>query len=329
MFVPLIGGWLADRYSAEMGLCPRAGCWRGCRRCWGPRCIWRSCRSSPPPPWCSQHDSRWRRRRRMRCWCATRPAAGAPPPSAPNSCCRGGERRWACRSSPSSSTAPAISPGSSWRLAGFAAAIVVAGLFLPREAETAGGGSGGGGRMSFAIDRIDHLVLTVRDLEASLQFSSWCWALASCRRRAGRGRPPWPSAGRRSTSMSPARSSSPRRRIRPSGPAIYLITEAPVAEVVAHLEDCGVVVEVGPVPRHGALGPMTTSISATPTGIWWKWRRTTRRGYCGSEDRLLPVQFRKARVVAIISDPGAGTLDRQSGEPRVGDARSPDARLDA
>jgi catechol 2,3-dioxygenase-like lactoylglutathione lyase family enzyme len=35
---------------------------------------------------------------------------------------------------------------------------------------------------------------------------------------------------------------------------------------LAHLEECGDAVELGPVPRHGALGPMTSVYFRDPDG---------------------------------------------------------------
>jgi catechol 2,3-dioxygenase-like lactoylglutathione lyase family enzyme len=45
-----------------------------------------------------------------------------------------------------------------------------------------------------------------------------------------------------------------------------LITEQPIEELLAHLEECGVAVELGPVPRHGALGPMISVYFRDPDG---------------------------------------------------------------
>jgi hypothetical protein len=48
-----------------------------------------------------------------------------------------------------------------------------------------------------------------------------------------------------------------------------------------------------------------------------------------SSGRLSPVQFRKAGIVAIVSDPSTGMLDGQSGKPGIGDASPPRDGLDA
>ena len=36
--------------------------------------------------------------------------------------------------------------------------------------------------------------------------------------------------------------------------------------MIAHLKDCGVGIELGPVARHGALGPMTSVYFRDPDG---------------------------------------------------------------
>ncbi len=45
-----------------------------------------------------------------------------------------------------------------------------------------------------------------------------------------------------------------------------LITENAIETVLAHLGACGVAVELGPVPRLGALGPMTSVYFRDPDG---------------------------------------------------------------
>jgi catechol 2,3-dioxygenase-like lactoylglutathione lyase family enzyme len=45
-----------------------------------------------------------------------------------------------------------------------------------------------------------------------------------------------------------------------------LITETPIAEVVRHLEACGVEIEVPPSTRAGAMGPITSVYFRDPDG---------------------------------------------------------------
>ncbi|HXQ68580.1 MAG TPA: VOC family protein [Alphaproteobacteria bacterium] len=120
--------------------------------------------------------------------------------------------------------------------------------------------------MSFTIDRIDHVVLNCRDVEAS---ASWYErALGMARERFG----PEPR-----TALKFGRQ---KLNVRPSGAAnwetgavdapgsldLCFITAASPQEVLAHLGSCGVAVSAGPVARTGALGPMTSVYCRDPDG---------------------------------------------------------------
>lgn len=121
--------------------------------------------------------------------------------------------------------------------------------------------------MSFAIDRIDHLVLTVRDLAASLRFYERVLGARIVPPVEGQG-PTAIAFGRQKINLHVAGKEFEPRATHPTVGAgdFCLITEAPITEVVAHLEACGVVMEMGPVPRHGALGPMTSVYFRDPDG---------------------------------------------------------------
>jgi catechol 2,3-dioxygenase-like lactoylglutathione lyase family enzyme len=111
--------------------------------------------------------------------------------------------------------------------------------------------------MSFIIDRVDHFVLTVRDLAASVAFYERVLGA-----RVVPGEPVRsPTAvhfGRQKINIhEKGREFEPKAMHPTMGAGDFcLITETPMPEVVRHLERCGVAVEVGPVPREGALGPM-------------------------------------------------------------------------
>ncbi len=44
------------------------------------------------------------------------------------------------------------------------------------------------------------------------------------------------------------------------------VTEAPIADVVSHLQENGIAIVEGPVPRTGATGPMTSVYLRDPDG---------------------------------------------------------------
>lgn len=121
--------------------------------------------------------------------------------------------------------------------------------------------------MSFAIDRIDHLVLTVRDLDAALRFYDRVLGARVVPPYKGKG-PTAIAFGRQKINLHVAgREFEPKATLPTVGAGDFcLITEAAIEAVLRHLEACGVRVELGPVPRIGALGPMTSVYFRDPDG---------------------------------------------------------------
>ena len=119
----------------------------------------------------------------------------------------------------------------------------------------------------FAIDRIDHFVLTVRDLQTSLRFYERVLGARVVPPVGGRG-PTAVAFGRQKINLhEKGREFEPKATHPTMGAGDFcLITEAPIDAVMRHLEACGAAVEVGPVPRHGALGPMTSVYFRDPDG---------------------------------------------------------------
>jgi catechol 2,3-dioxygenase-like lactoylglutathione lyase family enzyme len=105
------------------------------------------------------------------------------------------------------------------------------------------------------IDRIDHFVLTVRSLEATLAFYE---RVLGFTREILPGRPASLKFGRQKFNVHEShRTFEPKAAHPTPGAADFcLITLRPVDAVVAHLQECGVAIEVGPVARNGAEGPM-------------------------------------------------------------------------
>jgi len=117
------------------------------------------------------------------------------------------------------------------------------------------------------IDRIDHLVLTVRDLEAALGFYTRVIGARVVPPYKGMG-PTAVAFGRQKINLHVAgHEFEPKATLPTVGSGDFcLITEQPIAEIVGHLAACGVAVEVGPVPRLGALGPMISVYFRDPDG---------------------------------------------------------------
>ncbi len=109
--------------------------------------------------------------------------------------------------------------------------------------------------MTLAIERIDHLVLTVADLAATVTFYT---DILGMRHQVPKVGPEFVAFGphkinlhQRGQEFEP-KSQTPT----PGSGDLCFITARPMAEVVAHLAEKGVGIEVGPVKRLGALGLM-------------------------------------------------------------------------
>lgn len=115
------------------------------------------------------------------------------------------------------------------------------------------------------IDHIDHFVLTVRDIGATCDFYER--ALGMQREVFGEGRTAL-KFGRQKINLHPAGREYEPKAQAPSvgGGDFCLITNTPIPEVVAHLRDIGVEVELMPSPRTGALGPINSIYLRDPDG---------------------------------------------------------------
>lgn len=109
--------------------------------------------------------------------------------------------------------------------------------------------------MGFTIDRIDHVVLTVRDIADTCDF--YTRVLGMRVETFGSGRIAL-TFGRQKFNLHQAgHEFEPKaERPEPGTGDFCLITETPIDQVVRHIEECGVAVELGPVPRTGATGPI-------------------------------------------------------------------------
>ena len=115
------------------------------------------------------------------------------------------------------------------------------------------------------IDRMDHLVLTVRDLAATLTFYTGVLGMKEVTFGAGRKALAF---GRQKINLHEAgREFEPKAATPTPGSAdLCFLTETPLEEVQQHLEASGVEVEVPPSPRTGATGPMRSLYLRDPDG---------------------------------------------------------------
>lgn len=115
------------------------------------------------------------------------------------------------------------------------------------------------------IERLDHLVLTVRDIEATLAFYTRVLGMEPVSFGAGRRALAF---GQQKINLHPA--TDPvvphARQPMPGSADLCLITATAIPAILAHLERHGVSVEEGPVTRTGALGPITSVYFRDPDG---------------------------------------------------------------
>ena len=112
--------------------------------------------------------------------------------------------------------------------------------------------------MRFTVDRLDHIVLNVADVEIT---ATWYQRVLGMEREEfGEQRRTALKFGGQKINLRPtaadARAWISGTNTAPGAADLCFITAVGPAEVVAHLGRCGVAVMQGPVPKTGALGPM-------------------------------------------------------------------------
>jgi catechol 2,3-dioxygenase-like lactoylglutathione lyase family enzyme len=119
--------------------------------------------------------------------------------------------------------------------------------------------------MSLTIDRIDHVVLNCRDVEAT---AAWYERVLGMRRETFGDNRLALTFGNQKINVRP--SGSPNWVTgafdTPGSLDVCFIAEASPHEIGAHLRACGVEIINGPVTKIGALGPMTSHYCRDPDG---------------------------------------------------------------
>ena len=109
--------------------------------------------------------------------------------------------------------------------------------------------------MSILIDRLDHLVLTVRDVDASCDFYARVLGMQVI--TFGQGRRALLFGRQKFNLHQAGREYEPKARTPTPGSADFcLITSTPMVQVIAHLQNCGVEILEGPAVKTGATGPI-------------------------------------------------------------------------
>jgi catechol 2,3-dioxygenase-like lactoylglutathione lyase family enzyme len=119
--------------------------------------------------------------------------------------------------------------------------------------------------MDMRIERIDHIVLTVRDIEATCAFYSSVLGMEVVRFGGGRTALRF---GEQKINLHEAGNEFEPKALRPTPGSgdFCLITEVPLGEVVAHVRACGVAIVEGPARKTGAIGPIESIYLRDPDG---------------------------------------------------------------
>jgi len=119
--------------------------------------------------------------------------------------------------------------------------------------------------MAIAIDRIDHIVLTVFDLDRTIDFYARVLGMEPVTFAGGRR---GLAFGRQKLNLHQAGREFEPKALRPAPGAIDLcfIASTPLEQVIAALREAKVAIIEGPVPKTGATGPMMSVYFRDPDG---------------------------------------------------------------
>ena len=115
------------------------------------------------------------------------------------------------------------------------------------------------------VQQIDHLVLTVADIERSVEF--YRRVLGMQRIEFAGGRTALTCGAQKINLHESGREFEPRAgRVMPGSADLCFIIDTPVVEAIEALRALDVDVIEGPVPRTGAQGPITSAYLRDPDG---------------------------------------------------------------
>ncbi len=122
--------------------------------------------------------------------------------------------------------------------------------------------------MRFAVDRLDHLVITCKDVDIS---AGWYQRVLGMEREEfGPDRRTALKFGGQKINLRPREATQHEWFssvvAEPGTQDLCFIVTVPPEEVLAHLRHCGVAVELGPVAKVGALGPIRSVYCRDPDG---------------------------------------------------------------
>ena len=113
--------------------------------------------------------------------------------------------------------------------------------------------------------RIDHVVLTVRDVERTLSFYEQVLGMTAV--TFGEGRRALAFGDQKLNLHQAGREFEPKARTPVAGSVdLCFTTDTPLDQVVAHLASVGVTIELGPVDKTGARRPLRSIYFRDPDG---------------------------------------------------------------
>lgn len=119
--------------------------------------------------------------------------------------------------------------------------------------------------MTIRIKSLDHLVITARDLQATIDFYTKVLGMEHV--AFGNNLHAVHFGDQKFNIHDASTDVSPKaQNIVPGSEDFCLICETPVSQVIQHLGECGVVVEEGPVRRSGAAGVLESVYFRDPDG---------------------------------------------------------------
>jgi catechol 2,3-dioxygenase-like lactoylglutathione lyase family enzyme len=119
--------------------------------------------------------------------------------------------------------------------------------------------------MAFTVNRIDHVVLNTPDVDAT---TDWYVRVLGMEREVfGEGRVALRFGGQKINVRPTGAPNWETGAVDAAGSLdLCFIAEMSPEEVGAHLRSCGVTITEGPVPKTGAMGPMTSHYCRDPDG---------------------------------------------------------------
>lgn len=122
--------------------------------------------------------------------------------------------------------------------------------------------------MRFAVDRLDHLVITCNDVETT---ASWYQRVLGMEMESfGPQNRTALRFGGQKINLRPREATQEDwftgKGSAPGGHDLCFIVTMPAEDVVSHLTECGITIELGPVEKAGALGTINSVYCRDPDG---------------------------------------------------------------